>query len=72
VSNAQISETLAAARQLLAGRPIAARGVELWMETVTVAASARALAGEPPLRPDELSTFLEGWSRFINFWNDPP
>jgi hypothetical protein len=73
VSGDRISETLNTATRLLEGRPetIAARGVEFWMETVTVAALARVFNDEEPLGYEELAHFMEDWIRFVNFWNDP-
>jgi hypothetical protein len=71
---AEIADPLAAATNLLRERPqpLPDRAVELWMETVAVAASARVLYREPPMQEDEMRSFLDSWTRLINSWGHPP
>lgn len=74
VPTEQIKGTLEAAQVVLQGwpEPISFRGVEFWIETVVVAASARVLYDEEELRQDELVDFLRSWVRFENSWWHPP
>jgi hypothetical protein len=69
-----VAATLDAARHLLDAQPgvMASRAVELWSETVAIAASARVLYDEPPLGPVELRNFFETWQSVINSWRHPP
>jgi hypothetical protein len=71
---AEISSPVTAAANLLRERPqpLPDRAVEFWVETVAVAASARVLYREAPMREEEMRSFLDSWTRLINSWGHPP
>ena len=70
----QISEMLMAAVNVVREQPEPPnpRAVELWVETIAVAASSRVLYGEDPLGYDELRSSFDAWSWLVNSWMHSP